>query len=688
MNREAVRVLYLHELRMLLRDRRTVFLSIVLPLVLFPVTIYGVKASRARRAKTLQATEYKYAVQGTWAAEVRALLAAAVPTKPESAKPAYQLKEVDVDDPAAALRARRIHFYLQALSAADADALPVAPEEPGKAERAGKPARRRPPGTPLVLIHYQADRDNSSAGQREVRQRLDEARRRLADARLAERGFTTASRDVFPLEETNVGSAAQVTGRTIGRLLTVFVFMLMLTGGLSVSMDSIAGEKERGTLETLLTTAAGRAEIVAGKLLVILSVMLTITVIQLGNLAAYLWLRVIPLPADFVIELPPASLLALALLLLPLAAFAAVLLLTISGYSKSYKEAQLYFMPVYLLSLLPAAAGAVPGLPLRSAIVAVPIANVSVAVRDVLMGRRDWPMLLAVSVVMSIAAALLLRSSARLLSAERLIVGGRAEEVAPAGGPALFPYRVMRWYALAWVVIFTVAANVPELGTLRGQIFFNEAVILLLPLAMIAAYRLPVREALALRPVRPVVWLAIAAAVPSGHLAALGVFRLTSLVLPVSPETLEQYAKMMMSPGVPTWELYVLVAVLPGVCEELAFRGVLLYGLSRRLRPVTLVVAVSAVFALYHVSLFRLVPTAALGAVLTVFALLTGSVVPGIVAHIGNNALALWAGLAGVPLLELDPWVYVAATFVLGLCLWILYRTRTPYPGLRHGRAA
>jgi sodium transport system permease protein len=455
-----------------------------------------------------------------------------------------------------------------------------------------------------------------------------------------------------------------------------------------VSVDSIAGEKERGTLETLLTTAAGRAEIVAGKLLVVLTVMLTITVIQLGNMAAYLWLRVIPLPADFAIDVPPASLAALALLLLPLAGFSSALLLTISGYAKSYKEAQLYFLPVYLLSLLPAAAAALPGLALRSAIVVVPIANVSVAVRDVMMGRRDWLMILAVSAVMSILAALMARSSARLLSAERLIGGGRLEAAEHKGGPALFPYRVARWYALGWVILFTVAANVPELGTLRRQILFNEALILLLPLLMIAVYRLPVREALALRPVRPVTWIAVVLAVPAGQLAAQGVLRLAQFVIPVSPETLEQFGRLMMSSEVPTWQLYLLVCVLPGICEELAFRGVLLYGLSRRLRPVTLVLVVAVVFALYHVSLFRLLPTGALGAVLTVIALLTGSVIPCIVAHIANNALALWAGLQEIPLLDVDPWVHVAGAVVLGLCLWILYRTRTPYPGLRPWRAA
>src|SRR6185436_13408002 len=101
-----------------------------------------------------------------------------------------------------------------------------------------------------------------------------------------------------------------------------------------------------------------------------------------------------------------------------------------------------------------------------------------------------------------------------------------------AGGPALFPYRVLRWYAVMWVVIFTVAANVPQLATLRRQLVFNEGVMTLVPLLLIAAYRLPWREALAVRAPAPLAWLAALLAGPSGNITAIGLYRLASLVIP------------------------------------------------------------------------------------------------------------------------------------------------------------
>jgi sodium transport system permease protein len=690
-NGASVRILYRHELRMLLRDRRTVFLSIVLPLILFPVTLYGMKYARERREQRLHTSDLRYAIAGSWAAEARRLLASSVGK--ETAADGYRLQEVLVSDAAAELREKKIDVYVEALDGADADARanaePAGSKSDGKdgpIEDGDRRTRWRAPGTPLVRLHFQADRDSSGAARRRLGERLEQARAAAADARLAGHGFTLGVKAVFPVEETSLATPAQVTGGLIGRGLTLLLVMLMLTGGVSVSADSIAGEKERGTLETLLTTAAGRAEIVSAKQLVIFSVMCLITVIQLANMAVYLWLRVIRLPGEFVVQVAPLDLLALALLFVPLAALLSAVLLALSGQANSYKETQLYFLPVYLLSLLPAAAGAMPGLELRSAVAFVPIANVSVAAREILLGRCDWLMVLLVSLVTTGYAAMMLRRSAKRLSAERLIGGGPVEGLEHTGGPALLPHRVLRWYGLMWVVIFTMAANASPGSGLRRQLLFNQSVMLAVPLLVAWRYRVPLREALALRRVPPVTWLAVLLAVPAGNVLAHGVFRLASYVFPVPHEMLDRFGEALMPRGISRAELYVLIAVLPGICEEIAFRGVLLYGLSKRLRPPAVVLAVGGIFGLFHVDLFRLLPTAALGMLLTTMALLTGSIFPGMVAHVANNAFAIWAGKEALPLGQLDAWVYVGAAVVFGLCLWILYRTGTPYPGQRPWR--
>ena len=200
---------------------------------------------------------------------------------------------------------------------------------------------------------------------------------------------------------------------------------------------------------------------------------------------------------------------------------------------------------------------------------------------------------------------------------------------------------------------------------------------------MIRKYRLNLREALALRPVKPVIWLATLLAIPSGHLLALGVFRLANLFLPVPEQVLEQFSRNVVPRDLPTWQLFLWISVLPGICEEIGFRGTLLYGLRRKFHPVILALVIGIIFGLFHVALFRIIPTGFMGVILTATALLTGSIFPGMLAHAGNNALGLWAGLHEFPLARLDWWFYAAAAVVFSLSMYIIYRNRTPYPGLR-----
>jgi sodium transport system permease protein len=225
---------------------------------------------------------------------------------------------------------------------------------------------------------------------------------------------------------------------------------------------------------------------------------------------------------------------------------------------------------------------------------------------------------------------------------------------------------------------------VPQLSTFRRQLLFNElGLFLALPLLMIWKYRLGWREALALRRVKPAIWVAALLAIPSGHVVAIGVFRLANLVLPVPKQVLEQFGREVLPDSIPLWQLVLFVSILPGICEEIAFRGPLLHGLRRKLRPAPLALAVGLIFGLFHVALFRIIPTGFLGVVLTAVALFTGSIFPCILIHAGNNAFGLWAAKTNFQVSTLHWWIYLVAAVVFCLSLYIFYRYRTPYPGLR-----
>ncbi|MBL8152439.1 MAG: CPBP family intramembrane metalloprotease [Blastocatellia bacterium] len=314
---------------------------------------------------------------------------------------------------------------------------------------------------------------------------------------------------------------------------------------------------------------------------------------------------------------------------------------------------------------------------MRSAIFLVPIANVSVAVREVLVGKHDWLMITLTFIVMTIYAVIAIRSSAKTLSEERLITQNETTIDEAQDGQARFSRHVLQWYLVMWALLFAAGSNLEVLATLQRQLLFNQLFIFLaVPIFIIWRYRLDPKRALSLKSVNLSTWVAVILVVPAGQLLGVGVFRLANLVFPVPPQALEQFGSQIMVNEIPRWQLYLLIALLPAVCEEIAFRGLLLYGLRKRFKPIVLVLVVGLVFGLFHFQLFRIIPTGFLGVVLSGILVMTGSIFPGMVAHAGNNALTIVLAENGFALHKLDVWVYFAAGLVFSLCMYIIYRNR------------
>lgn len=753
MNWAIVRILWKHEMRMILRDRRTIVLAILLPVAAMPLLLFGSRIMQERRARTLEGTVYRYAVDPAgadslraWLERARLQIEAANPGEPSDSAAvrlaSYRFEEVWTgarldrelgDTPPSALASDSVHVYLQWLSGAAADSLEQARDRssegegaeandaggkqgragedetagPGDGGREGEGSGEAPPsrlgverrlnGVPLVNILFRGNRDVSSAGAARLREYLAAAASGGRERLLRERGFAGDPGGIVQVSSVNIAPPGQVAGSRFGRLLTLYVVLFLFSGAAVVATDLIAGEKERGSLETILTTAVGRREITAAKQLSIITVGLATTLAQAASVLVFVRLRVADVPGMAGLDLEPASVFVLLLLFLPVAALVSSILLATSAYARSYKEAQLLYLPVLLVSMVPPLAAAVPTITLRSAIALVPVANVSVAVRDILSGTLDWPMLAVVFLATTAAALLTLRQTARLLQEERLVAGTdsvsleeRAEEEDGGSGGARprsrFSRHVLAWYAVMAAVMFSVALNVPELGSFRRQLLFNQALFVGSAILMTRVYHLRFTEAFALRRFDWRVLPGIVLLVPSALVTGTGLFRFLDLFIPVPEEMLRQLSRTIMPAEMPVWQLILFVSLIPGVCEELTFRGPLLHGLSRRYRPAAVAIVTGLVFGLFHVSLFRIATTAFLGVVLTTVALLTGSVFPCMLVHIGNNALALWLGMSNRNMSALPWWAYLAAVLGLAAGLTIIYRYRTPYPGLRPNR--
>ncbi len=673
--------LYRYELRMLMRDRRTLVVSVLLPILLMPLFFLISLWNERAREERYEERVFSYAVSGPESELVRDLAVAGeneaelarLRRPPADAQDSLlRLLEKESLDPAAELAAQELHFFVVTREAIT--------------EVGGPEALAQALELPLVRIVYRANWDESAIAAREMESRLGLGR--LVERRelLDERGFGVREDLVAAIESHDVATAEQRGGSLLGRFAPLVLLFFLITGGSVVAADIIAGEKERGTLETVLTTSVRRGELVAAKQLVILTVGVVISLVQIANLAVYVGLEVIEVPESLAVDLSPSTLIVLLWLFLPLAGLVAGVLLLASGRARTYKEFQFYHFPIFMVMLALGAAALLPGVVLRSGVVLVPVANLSVAIREVLTGHFDVPMLVIAWTISTAAAVLGARWTMEALSKERLITGGGLERGEWQGGPALFPRRVLAWFAVMWVAIFLGASIVPLFRNLHGQLLFNLVIVMLGgSLLMIRHYRLDLREALALRPVRPVVILAVVLGAPGLFLTGVALARLSGLLFPVPERMLEEFGRTLMPEAIPVWEMLLILAVLPGICEEIAFRGALLHGLRRRYSPVVLCLVVGLIFGLFHLDLVRVLPTAFLGVTVAAVTLVTGSLYPAMLWHALHNTTAFLIGSAGVAVDELDAGVYVPGAIVAGLALTLLWKNRTPYPDLRRG---
>ncbi|HEY9042365.1 MAG TPA: ABC transporter permease [Rheinheimera sp.] len=186
-------------------------------------------------------------------------------------------------------------------------------------------------------------------------------------------------------------------GEKFGAVIAYILVPLCLLGASYPAIDMGAGEKERGTLETLLICPISRISIVLGKFLTVLTTGLVGALITVGSFG--IWGAIIGSFAGMAVVQEAMSAIAITelilifSLLLPISAVFAALLLAISIYARTFKEAQNYISPLSILIFLPLVAAMMPGVELNAKTALVPVMNVALAIKELIKGTADYMML-------------------------------------------------------------------------------------------------------------------------------------------------------------------------------------------------------------------------------------------------------------------------------------------------------
>ena len=214
----------------------------------------------------------------------------------------------------------------------------------------------------------------------------------------------------FEIAFENSASNQKMIGELVGGFLPYIFIAFGFMGCMYPAIDLFTGEKERGTIETLLTTPVSRWKFLIGKMLVIiLSGLMASFFALLGLFFSINFMDIIPDPEIMNVINQILSLgfvLKLFLLLLPLTVFFAGIMIPIAVYTKTFKEAQSIIAPLNIIVLLPAMAGLFPGIELNVQTALIPILNIVLTTKGLIGGTIDYSLLILSFSVMVVLAGI------------------------------------------------------------------------------------------------------------------------------------------------------------------------------------------------------------------------------------------------------------------------------------------
>jgi sodium transport system permease protein len=246
--------------------------------------------------------------------------------------------------------------------------------------------------------------------------REEMVRRRLLERHLPETLVTP-----FEVKRTNVASPKQVTGVVLGMILPYLMIVICLAGAIYPSVDLTAGEKERGTLETLLSSPVSRTHLVLGKGLVVLTASLATAALSLTSNGLALMFIHTDRFAKVPLVLDPLALARVCVVIIPLAIFLSSLTIAVGLFARSSKEANTYLQPMLLLAIIPALVAALPGVDFNYGLAFVPILNMSLLCKELLTGTCHWGHVLVVFGSMTVYAALAVAAAVALFKRESVL---------------------------------------------------------------------------------------------------------------------------------------------------------------------------------------------------------------------------------------------------------------------------
>lgn len=635
-----VRTLVRKELLDILRDKKTLIMMVVVPVLLYPLIIIGMTLGISAVMKSQEETTHTVGY-----AQEHEALADALSRLYEAHR-----EELDLElsfwgaDAAAQSEVREnADVWLDIETGADQ--------------------------TEHIKIEYVSTSQGSQYTQEAVTELLELYREELLEDQLKAEGLPESFLHPITYESEDGASFSESVGMDIGGSIGLMLIVTILLGSIYPSIDATAGEKERGTLETLLTLPVTNFQMILSKYIsvsILACVTALLSVLSLGGSVLFMMFGI----ADgAVTELGGISLSAiltaipvLLLTLLVTALLSTSICMCFCVFAKSFKEANNYITPVLLVIMFAAMVGMIPSVKLDYATAMIPIVNVSLMVKQIIAQQFDLTlagMTIGVNLGCSILIVWVL---AKMYDSEEVLFSDgfrrfklfqRRADIRRGTVPDIGDL-VISVTVLLLLLLYVGSAVTVRLGF--AGIAVQQLLILAVPLLVVWYMKSDVKRLFSLN--CPGV-----GDLPGSILLYLGTYCLMfclSMVLvrlfPGSSETVSEAFSVIAEQ--PFALLLLVVSLMPAVGEEILFRGFLFGSLRSRLASgipakktaghgaasgsVWAVLISALVFGAFHMSLIKFLPTAMLGAAFAYIVMKTGSLFISMFLHFFNNAVSMF----------------------------------------------
>jgi sodium transport system permease protein len=401
MSLRNVGIVYRKELTDSLRDRRTLISTIVVPMLLIPAMTVGLGGFMSSMLKKAEQEAPQVMVLG--GADSPGVVSAL------EHLPAMQIIPPSDD-------------YARRITNKQLRAAVRIPDGFEQSLEHGDPAA-------VEVYVYASDLKSEIAGAK-LQAFFQDLKQRTVEKRLAQRGLPPSVLRPFEVVKKNVAPEEKVSAAAAGAILPYLVILMCMTGAMYPAMDLTAGEKERGTMETILTSRVSRTHLVLGKFLLVLTASITTAILAISSMwvssliAAKMFASALPqkaAAAQLHLVVRAQDLLAVLVLVLPVAVLFSAALLAISLFAKSNKEAQSYISPLMILVIVPAVASLMPGVELDARLALVPILSTSLVTKEVFMGTYHWGYIAIIFASSCAYAAVALYAAVRLFQREDVL---------------------------------------------------------------------------------------------------------------------------------------------------------------------------------------------------------------------------------------------------------------------------